>query len=459
MTRAIASVSAVFGIVLASSLAVTVAQGQATGEATAARPAQTSAANAPTFTKDVAPLLYKHCTTCHRPGEVAPMSLMTYDEARPWARAIRDNVVSGTMPPWHADPAHGKWQNDRRLSDAEKDVISRWVAAGAPQGDPKDSPEKPVYAEGWTIGQPDLIAKMETAFEVQPTGTIPYQYFEVPTNLTEDKWVQALEVRAGDRSVVHHVLVYVRHPGMTAPTVAFKPANPPGGPAPPREEDPSQLTGSSRPPSGARRGPLMTQIAPGTPPTVYAPGTGLLLKAGSVLTFQIHYTTNGTAASDRSMVGFRFAKERPTVEVHTGAMMNPRFMIPAGEENHAVESGLSVVEDVTIYGLIPHTHLRGKSWQHTITWPDGRTETILAVPKYDFDWQTEYVFATPLRVPKGSVLRAVAHYDNSKNNKSNPDPTKDVYWGDQTWEEMQYTGITYSIDKERVSTTTAGQKQ
>ncbi|MET0211370.1 MAG: peroxiredoxin, partial [Vicinamibacterales bacterium] len=138
---------------------------------------------------------------------------------------------------------------------------------------------------------------------------------------------------------------------------------------------------------------------------------------------------------------------------------NPRFMIPAGEENHAVESGLSVVEDVTIYGLIPHTHLRGKSWEHTMTWPDGKTETILAVPKYDFDWQTEYVFATPLRVPKGSVLRAVAHYDNSKNNKSNPDPTKDVYWGDQTWEEMQYTGITYSIDKERVSTTTAGQKQ
>jgi mono/diheme cytochrome c family protein len=454
MIRAIAGVSAVFGIVLAGSLAVT-AQSPTAGQAAVSQPA---AADAPTYSKDVAPILYKHCTACHRPGEIAPMSLLTYEEARPWARAIRENVASGTMPPWHADPAYGKWSNDRRLSDAEKDVISRWVAAGAPQGNPKDLPAKPIYADGWGIGQPDLIAKMETAFEVPAAGTIPYQYFEVPTNLTEDKWVEALEVRAGDRSVVHHVLVYVRHPGMTAPTIAFKPANPPGGPAPP-QEDPSQLTGSSRPPSGARRGPLMTQVAPGTPPTVYAPGTGLLLRAGSVLTFQIHYTTNGKATSDRSMVGFRFAKERPSIEARVGAMMNPRFMIPAGAENHAVEAGVAFAEDVTIYGLIPHTHLRGKSWSYTMTWPDGKTETILAVPKYDFDWQTEYMFATPLRVPKGSVLKSVATYDNSKNNKSNPDPTKDVYWGDQTWEEMQYTGINFSIDKDRTTTTSAGQKQ
>jgi hypothetical protein len=203
----------------------------------------------------------------------------------------------------------------------------------------------------------------------------------------------------------------------------------------------------------------MTQIAPGTPPTVFAPGTGLLLKAGTVLTFQIHYTATGKVTPDQSMVGFKFAKDRPAVEVRTNAMMNPRFMIPAGAENHSVEAGVSFVEDVTIYGLIPHTHLRGKSWQHTMTWPDGRTETILAVPKYDFNWQTEYVFATPLRVPKGSVMKSVAVYDNSKSNKSNPDSTKDVYWGDQTWEEMQYTGITFSIDKERATTATAGQKQ
>ena len=457
MTRAIAGLSAVFGIVLVGSLAVPLAQSQATGTATASRPAQTTS-NAPTFSKDVAPVLYEHCTTCHRPGEVAPMSLLTYEEARPWARAIRENVTNGTMPPWHADPAHGKWKNDRRLSDAEKDVISRWVAAGAPEGDPKDLPAKPVYTAGWTIAQPDLIVKMETPFEVPATGTIPYQYFEVPTNLTEDKWVEALEVRAGDRSVVHHVLVYVRFPEMTAPTVAFRPANPPGGPAPPRE-DLSQLTGSSRPPSPARRGLLMTQVAPGTPPLVFAPGTGMLLRAGSVVTFQIHYTTNGKAASDASMIGFRFTKERPAIEVHTGAMLNPRFMIPAGVENHSVEAGVSFVEDVTIYGLTPHTHLRGKSWHHTMTWPDGKTETILAVPKYDFDWQTEYVFATPLRVPKGSVMKSVAIYDNSKNNKSNPDATKDVFWGDQTWEEMQYTGITYSVDKERATTTAVGQKQ
>jgi hypothetical protein len=410
------------------------------------------AAGAPTFTKDVAPILYKHCTTCHRPGEIAPMSLLTYAEARPWARSIRDKVATGVMPPWHADPKYGKWLNDRRLSDEEKNVITRWADAGALEGDPKDLPARPVYAEGWAIGQPDAIFTMTTDYNVPAQGEIPYQYFEVPTNLTEDKWVEAVEIRAGNRTVVHHVLVYMRYPDMTPRPAPFRMANPPGGPAPPQQD------GQNR--SGAaRRGPLFAQTAPGTPPTILPAGSALLLKAGSVLTFQIHYTTKGTAGTDRSSIAMKFAKQPPVSEVRVSAMMNPRFMIPAGADNHAVESGMEFLEDVTIYGMVPHTHLRGKSWEHRLTYPDGRTETLLAVPKYDFNWQTEYIFASPLRVPKGSTLKAVAHYDNSTANKSNPDPTKDVYWGDQTWEEMQYTGITFSVDKDRVTTTASGQKQ
>jgi hypothetical protein len=409
----------------------------------------------PTYTRDVAPVLFKNCTTCHRPGEAAPMSLLTYAETRPWARAIRDNVVNATMPPWHADVPHGRFVNDRRLTDQEKDIISKWVGAGAPEGDPKDLPPAPTYAQGWTIGQPDAVLTMPNEYAVPATGEIAYQYFEVPTNFTDDKWVQAIEIRPGARQVVHHVLVYARAPEMPTRTQAFRSANPPGGPMPPNA---GQQTPEARA-AGQRRGPLMAQTAPGTNATVFKPGTALLVKAGTVLTFQVHYTTNGTPATDRSSIGFLFARQPVTTEVKTAAMINARFMIPPGDGNYAVESGLEFIEDVTIYNLTPHTHLRGKSWEYRVTYPDGRSEVILSVPRYDFNWQTDYQFATPLKLPKGSKLQAVAHYDNSKQNKANPDPTQPVYWGDQTWEEMQYTGFNYSIDKERVTTTVSGQQR
>lgn len=447
MTQAIGRFSPVVGVFLVGLLALTPT------EATAQGPQ-------PTFSKDVAPLLYKHCTTCHRPGEIAPMSLLTYEEARPWARAIRDNVVNGTMPPWHADPAHGKFLNDRRLSPAEKDVISRWVGAGAPQGDPKDLPAPPTYAQGWTIGQPDAVVSMEAPYSLPAQGELPYQYFEASTNFTEDKWVQALEIRPGDRSVVHHVLVYARSPNMTSRGQIFRQKNPPGPISPTMQKelaDPEIRKVQQS--QGMRRGPLMAQTAPGTPATVYEPGTALLVKAGTVLTFQIHYTTNGKLATDKTSIGFRFAKQAPQAEVRTGAMINPRFMIPPGAADHPVEAGMEFLEDVTIYSLVPHTHLRGKSWEHRLQYPDGREEIVLAVPTYDFNWQTEYIFAQPLRVPKGATLKSVAHYDNSKQNKSNPDPTQEVYWGDQTWEEMQYTAIYYSVDKDRLTTSAQGQKQ
>jgi hypothetical protein len=446
--------SAVFCAILLGSLAATAGRIDAQ--------APRASAGQPTFTRDVAPILYKNCTNCHRPGEIAPMSLLTYKDARPWARAIRDNVSSGVMPPWHADPAHGKWANDRSLSAADKDTISRWVAAGAPEGDPKDLPKQPVYAQGWSIGQPDAIATMEKEYAVPAEGTIPYQYFEVATNFTEDKWVQAFEVRPGNREVVHHVLVYARAPETTRPPQVFRQRNPPGPMSPTMEKE--QELAKTNPfvamkmrQDAQRRGILIAQIGAGTNATAFPPGTAMKMLAGTVLTFQVHYTTNGKAATDRSSLGFKFANQPPINEVRAGAMLNPRFMIPAGAARHAVEAKLEFLEDVTIYSMTPHTHLRGKSWEHTLTYPDGRSEVLLAVPRYDFNWQTEYVFATPLRVPKGSVLQSVAQYDNSKDNKSNPDATQNVYWGDQTWEEMQYTGLMYSIDKD-ARTTTAQQR-
>jgi hypothetical protein len=457
MTSSTLRVSAVFGVFLVGSLAVTAARTDAQAPRQAA-----STASAPTFSKDVAPILYKNCTSCHRAGEVAPMSLLTYQEARPWARAIRDNVTNGVMPPWHADPAHGKWANERRLSAEDKDIISRWVAAGAPEGDKKDLPKPPEYAKGWMIGQPDAVVAMEKEYSLPAQGTIDYQYFEVPTNFTEDKWVQAFEVRAGNRKVVHHVLVYARSPQMTRPPQAFRQQNPPGPMSPTMikemeeaKKDP-QIAARQRD-SATRRGLLIAQVAQGTDATVFPAGAAMLLPAGTVLTFQIHYTTNGEAQTDRSSIGLKFAKEAPANVLRAAAMLNPRFMIPAGAPDHAVEAGMEFLEDVTIYNLTPHTHLRGKSWQHTITYPDGRSEILLAVPKYDFNWQTDYVFSTPLRVPKGTVIKTVAHYDNSKENKANPDATQPVYWGDQTWEEMQYTGFFYSIDKD-ARTTTAQQQ-
>jgi hypothetical protein len=422
----------------------------------APRPAAAQAAE-PTFTKDVAPILYKHCTSCHRAGEIAPMSLLTFEEARPWARAIRENVTNGTMPPWHADPAHGTFKNDRRLSAQEKDVISRWVAAGAPQGNPADLPPRPTYAQGWSIGQPDAVLAMEKPYELPAQGEVPYQYFEVPTNFTEDKWVEAVEIRPGDRAVVHHVLVYGRYPGMTRPEQVFRQRNPQGPMSPTmmRELADPEIRKQQQA-AALRRGPLLAQTAPGTWATVYHPGTALLVKAGTVLTFQIHYTTSGKVTSDKTSIGFKFASAPPTLEMRTGAMLNPRFMIPAGAGNHPVEAAMEFLEDVTLYSMVPHTHLRGKSWEHRLTYPDGREEILLAVPKYDFNWQTEYVFAQPLRIPKGSTLKSLAHYDNSKANKANPDPAQDVYWGDQTWEEMQYTALYFTVDKPK--TTTAQQQ-
>ena len=465
--------------VAAAALAVVAGVASAQLGAQAPKPPSTTAPTAsatPTFAKEVAPIFYENCTNCHRPGEIAPMSLLTFKDARPWAKAIAAQVSKGTMPPWHADPAHGEFLNDRRLRQAEKDTLVKWANAGAPEGKASDLPAAPTYATEWTIGQPDAVFAMSEDYPIPAEGTIAYQYFEVPTNLTEDKWIQAMEVRAGNPSVLHHVIVYARTPPPAAPAAPpaaatttaqagprpapvfiFKPGTgiPPGqsGGTP----NPDAKPGPNDRPAPRRMGPTIGGFAPGQFMRVYQEGTAMKLPAGSTLILQSHYTANGKATTDRTRIAVKYAKSRPQTEVRFGSLINGGFTIPAGAPEHRVDAEMTLGQDVTMWSMLPHTHVRGVRWTYEAIYPDGRKETILSVPKYDFNWQTDYVFKQPLKLPKGTTLHATAWYDNSKNNKSNPDPTKDVRWGDQTWEEMMFTGLTFSIDAMPVSTT-AGQK-
>jgi mono/diheme cytochrome c family protein len=423
----------------------------------------------PTFNKDVAPIFYKNCTSCHRPGEIAPMSLLTYADARPWAKSIATRVTNGSMPPWHADPAHGQFLNDRRLSDVDRDAIVKWVAAGAPEGGGAP-PTSPTYESGWSMGQPDAVLAMGEDYPIPAEGTIAYQYFEIPTNFTEDKWIQALEVKAGDPRVLHHVIVYARTPPspqqaaqiarlLTAPPPAplfeFQkgteiPAGQSGGPPlPPEQRKP--LGPNDRP--QVRLGPTVGGFAPGQFLRVYQEGTAMRLPAGSTLVFQSHYTTMGKATTDRTRIALKFAKQPPQIPLRWASLVNGGLHIPAGASDYRVDAEMAINQDITLWSMLPHTHLRGKRWSYEAIYPDGRNDIVLAVPKYDFNWQTDYVFKEPLKLPKGTRLHATAWYDNSVANKSNPDPTKDVLWGDQTWEEMMFTGLTFSIDNARPAPT------
>ncbi|PYV13885.1 MAG: thiol-disulfide isomerase [Acidobacteria bacterium] len=389
-----------------------------------------------TFTRDVAPILYNRCVECHRPGEAAPMSLLTYQDARPWARSIKEKVTERAMPPWLAAPeVSHRFANERRLTAGEIETLAAWADSGAVKGDDRDLPPAPRFAEGWSIGQPDVVFSLPEEFSVPAEGTVPYKYFTVPTNFTEDKWVQAAEIRPGNRSVVHHIIVSAREPGSAASAAG---AN---------VERSEGRAGSNK----------IVGFAPGEQPKIYPKGTAKLVKAGSSLVFQVHYTTNGEAARDRSYVGLVFAREPVKKPVLTGTASNARIAIPPGDPNYEVRSTWTAKEDVHIVDLMPHMHVRGRDFTYTAVYPDGRSEVVLAVPRYDFNWQLVYRLKEPLRLPKGSRLDCVAHFDNSTGNKYNPDPTKEVRWGDQTWEEMMIGWFDYVREADApVSTATVG---
>ena len=372
---------------------------------------QTPAATAaePTFSKDVAPILYKNCASCHRPGEIGPMSLLSYEEARPYAKSIATKVVAGTMPPWHADAPAGTFLNDRRLSDAEKTTLVRWAESGAPRGDTKDLPPVPTFSAGWEIGKPDVVLSMTTPFASRrrARSTISTSTSRRTSPRTSGfNRSKFAPVRAGPctifscsrasrrcrRARLQHggrsrSARRRRHVRVRLPRLARRATAP-------------------RPAGRAPRARLIATTAPGTNALVYRPGTAALIKAGSILTFQIHYTAFGEATSDVSSVGFVFAKQPPQQEMKTGAFLNASFAIPPGASDHSVPSAIQFNDDAHIWGLFPHTHLRGKGWEYRLIYPDGRTEVVLSVPKYDFNWQTYYMFTNPIAVPKGSKLEA-----------------------------------------------------
>jgi hypothetical protein len=442
-----------------------------------AAPQTSPATGSPTFTADVAPIMYAKCVSCHRPGEVAPMSLITFKDVRPWAGSIREKVASRVMPPWHADRQYGTFRNEQSLSPAEIDTIVKWVNAGAPEGDPSRLPSLPKFADGWQIGVPDMVFEMPAPYQVPASGEIAYQYFEVPTNFTEDRWMQAGEVRAGDRAHVHHIIVYVKEPApIRRPNVltnrAIASAAAPAG-APAADSTTANATAAraaavaaaaqrlaaQRPAAAAGAAPvtrggdqMLVNWALGEDAPVFQAGMAKRIPKGSSLVFQVHYTTNGKPGVDQSRVGLIFAKEPPKREVRTGMIMNAQFAIPPGAASHPVEAEATFSEDVNVYSMHPHMHLRGKDMTYTATYPDGRTEIVLRVPKFDFGWQTEYWLAKPLALPKGSKLHVAAHYDNSAANRYNPDPAATVRWGDQTWEEMMIGFITYTVEGPAVAT-------
>ena len=408
----------------------------------------------PTFAEDVAPIFYKNCTACHHSGGQAPFSLVDYDSARAKTDEIYDAVSVGDMPPWHAAGPHGVFRNDRRLAEPDRETILRWVQSGAKPGDFSKLPPRPEYPSSWTIGTPDFVVAMPDAFTVPASGTVEYQYFQVPTNLTEDKWVQAIEIMPGAREVVHHVLIFARVPAPASAAQQGAPATPrPAGapavrplllrnPAHAIHDAPRSDTLHAPP---QQTGVLIATEVPGTSVIEFPEGTALRLRAGTVLTFQMHYTAHGHEMKDRTRIGFRFAKGVPDEEIFASHFFNGALHIPAGAKDVAVPAEIGFSQPVKIWGLMPHTHLRGTRWQYKLQRPDSATEVILDVPHYDFNWQTYYMFAKPLEVPADSKILSMAWYDNSASNKHNPDPTKDVWWGDQTWEEMQYTGFLYSI--------------
>ena len=424
-----------------------VASGQATTRDQQVPPTQ----SAPSFTRDVAPVLYKNCVSCHRPGEIGPMSFISYSDVRPWAKAIRERVVAGVMPPWFADPHYGKFRNDRRLSQKDIDTIVAWVNAGARQGNPADLPPVPAFPDGWQIGTPDVVLAMQTEYQIPTDGTIEYQYFEVPTHFKEDKWIQAAEVRVGDREHVHHSIVSVIEPERsTRPEVIELRAIGADGRTLPAWQPPRQLTDEQRAQfarlSRLAGATMLLNYAVGEDAPQYPKGMAKRIPAGSTIVFQMHYTTNGAPGKDRTRIGLIFAKDPPAKEIRTGMVPNAQFTIPPGDGSHQVEAEATFTDDVKVYTMHPHMHLRGKDMTYTATYPDGRSEILLRVPRFDFGWQSDYWLAEPIALPKGSTLHVTAHFDNSTANPNNPDPKATVRWGDQTWEEMMIGFFTYTVE-------------
>jgi hypothetical protein len=454
--------------------AAAVALGGVTVERTAA-----AAPESPTYTKDIAPILFKHCAQCHRPGEVAPMSLLSYEDVRPWARAIKNKVVSREMPPWGADPDQGRrMRNDPSLSKAQIDTIVAWVDGGAVPGHAADMPPAPTFAEGWTYGrEPDYVLEMPVEYDIPAEGELGVQMFYSKIPFAEDRFAEVLELRPGNRAAVHHAGVFIvdipeganlvdgRIIGADGKVIGDR-----GSAGLPRTE--MGLPGSAK---------LLSWV-PGRGVDAHRPNIGKRIPAGKYINWQVHYNPTGKPEKDRTRLGIWFNKVPVTHEVlirqagdpiatqggglslyrvegkeieytadegstrRRGATPN----IPPYQEHWEIIGVTPVTEPITLYAMSPHMHLRGKSLKWIVTWPDGRDEVILNVPRFDFNWQFLYELEEPLRLPAGSKITGIGVYDNSPKNRWNPAPHLPVYWSEQSWDEMYQAFTEYSVDSQIV---------
>jgi hypothetical protein len=380
----------------------------------------------PTFYRDVLPILQQHCQSCHRAGEIGPMQLMSYAQTRPFARAIADSAAKREMPPWFADPAVGHFANDPSLTQQEIDTLISWANARAPAGDPHSAPAPRQWPEGWMIPQPDAVVRMTKPVTLPAHGDIDYTYEIVPTHFTQDQWIQMSEIQPSSRANVHHAVVYVRPPNSN--WLRHAPIGVPFTAADMTDEQDRQDTHFTQ-------ADILLVYAPGSSPDNWPEGVAKFVPAGSDLVFQMHYMAHGRATTDQSSIGLTFAKDLPRQRVLTLQLTNDRFVIPPGADDYRVEVHGSLPNDALLLSFFPHMHLRGKRFAYNILRPDKTAEPLLRV-NYDFYWQLSYRLAQPQPLPAGTVLQAVAWYDNSKNNPHNPDPDAAVRWGDQTYDEM-----------------------
>jgi len=369
-----------------------------------------------TYAAHVAVILRDRCQACHRPGQVGPFSLLSYDDARRHAAMIREVVADRRMPPWHADPRYGHFRNDRRLSARERATLLAWVDQGTPLGDAAAIPKAKSFPKEWTVGTPDTVFELPEPYVVPAQGVVDYVNLRVPSHFAEDKLVQAAEAIPGDRSVVHHIAVYI--------------------------DDHSRTGGTGVVDSYA----FLCGYVPGDLRSGLPVGTAKRIPAGSDFVFQIHYTPNGKIRTDRTKLGLTFAKGAVKQEVYTGMILQSNFKIPPGVDNYPVEATYTLPRDIRVLGFMPHMHYRGKSFQYEATFPDGHKQRLLSVPAYDFGWQAWYYPTEPLALPKGTKIDCLALFDNSAGNPANPDPAKSVSWGEQTFEEMMIGFIEYVDD-------------
>jgi len=377
-----------------------------------------------TYAEHVAPILQASCQPCHRPGQVGPFSLLGYEKAKGWAAMIEEVLREDRMPPWNADREFdGVFANERRLGERDKELVLKWIADGMPRGNPEADPQPVKWPEGWTIGHPHAVVTVENkveigrdgvvetplderGWEVPREGVVEYQYFSAQTDFASDMWVRAIETRPGVPDVVHHVLVWVDDP------------EDPGGW---QEQDSFRS--------------YFAVTVPGETPSVYPAGLAKRLPAGAKLIFQVHYTPNGKERFDKSSLAMIFSDEPPEREVYTDAVVNTRFRVPAGADDVEVRALGRIERDIELLTLFPHMHTRGKDFRFVLRLPDGAERDLLRT-RFDFNWQEAYAFAEPVLLPGGSELHCVGHFDNSAANPNNPDPSVEVRWGDQTFDEM-----------------------